>query len=97
MSSALTTWEAPLRPPALLDARKRREAGQAGDAELRAASPVTCCGGGSTRRPRQRLLGLPSAPSAGSRRSRRGGNLLTVEEDLAKLRLVAEVARAAWG
>src|SRR5262249_50747322 len=40
---------------------------------------------------------LALSPQGGVASIADGGNLLTVEEELAKLRLVADVARATWG
>jgi 5-methyltetrahydropteroyltriglutamate--homocysteine methyltransferase len=40
---------------------------------------------------------LALSPQCGFASIAEGGNLLTVEEELAKLRLVADVARAIWG
>ena len=63
-----------LRPPALLRARRRHEAGEITGLEQLALSPQ--CGFASIAE---------------------GGNLLTPDEEFAKLKLVADVARATWG
>jgi methionine synthase II (cobalamin-independent) len=123
-----------LRPPALLEARRRREDGSISAEDLRAVEDQAIAAAVKGQQDAGRFVGshgghgsadgfglmvlepgdelrrrvdaaaelvgldrLALSPQCGFASVAEGGNLLSEDEQFAKLRLVAETARAIWG
>ena len=92
-----------LRPQSLLHARRQRADGKIGDEELRAVENAAIGHAVALRRRIDEaakyvdLDDLALSPQCGFASIAEGGNLLTADEQFAKLALVAQTARAVWG
>jgi hypothetical protein len=102
-----------LRPPELLDARERRDLGEHSAPDFKriedfAATPMPAAAGppsaGSTSTPASSSTTTSTCPLEGLAHSLQCGfatsvlgNMLTVENQAAKLRTIAETAARVWG